>query len=92
MLFNFVLRPLGDVAPWGKDPPKLHWFGLTDGWFWLEADDQTLFRFSDTFLEQRCGQGSTAPVPYVDYYVVRLWEDVLDGLHDFLSQVPLAVV
>ena len=30
MLFNFILRPLEDVQPWGSDPPTLHWFGLTD--------------------------------------------------------------
>ena len=39
------------------DTPSLHWFGLTQGWYWIEA-------------------GGPEPLPYVDYYVVRLWEDL----------------
>lgn len=63
--FRFRLRPLDEVVPWG-DPPRLHWFGLTDGWYWIEADGYELLRRTRR----------DDPLPYVDYQVVRLWEDV----------------
>jgi len=31
MLFQFHLRPLEEVEPWGENRPVLHWFGLSDG-------------------------------------------------------------
>jgi hypothetical protein len=65
--FRFELRPLDEVEPWGDDPPSLSWFGLTDGWYWIEAGGHELLRRS----------GVDGPRPYVDYQVVRLWEDVI---------------
>jgi hypothetical protein len=64
--FRFELYPLDEVSPWGRDQPNLHWFGLTEGWYWLEADGRQLLR--RTRLDHLH--------PYVDYYVARLWEDV----------------
>lgn len=31
--FRFELYPLDEISPWGSDQPKLHWFGLTEGWY-----------------------------------------------------------
>jgi len=45
VLINFILRPIIDVSPWGDDEPRLLWFGLTEGWFWLETDQQEVFLF-----------------------------------------------
>ncbi|WP_442929507.1 DUF5984 family protein [Micromonospora sp. WMMA1949] len=42
--FRFELYPLDEVSPWGRDQPRLHWFGLTEGWYWLEAGGQELLR------------------------------------------------
>jgi hypothetical protein len=42
--FRFELRPLDEVEPWGDDPPSLSWFGLTDGWYWIEAGGHELLR------------------------------------------------
>ncbi|GLY03735.1 MULTISPECIES: DUF5984 family protein [Actinoplanes] len=56
--FEFVLRTLDEVAPWGGDRPTLHWFGLTDGRFGISGDGWRI-------------------LPDTDYYVVRLWEDVI---------------
>lgn len=76
VLFNFILRPTADIEPWGApDKPSLSWFGLSDGWYWLSLGDDEVFR--------GCATPPDAP-PYVDYQVVRLWEDVLD-------LVPLAL-
>ncbi|MFI0803373.1 DUF5984 family protein [Amycolatopsis lurida] len=76
--FHFRLRPLAEVEPWGDH--RLHWFALTDGWYWIEVNGHKLFQHpsnADT------GQ----PVP-VDYYVVRLWEDLLEVLPSVLEPVP----
>ncbi|GIF42595.1 DUF5984 family protein [Actinoplanes xinjiangensis] len=75
--FRFELRALDEVEPWG-DPPSLHWFGLTDGWYWIEGGGHELLR------RTRCDD----PRPYVDYQVVRLWEDVNLLTPSVLEPVP----
>jgi hypothetical protein len=77
--FRFGLYPLDEVSPWGGDQPGLHWFGLTEGWYWLEAGGHQLLR--RTRLDH--------PHPYVDYYLARLWEDVNVLTPDVLEPVPV---
>ena len=72
--FRFELRPLDEVTPWG-DPPTLHWFGLTDGWYWIEGGGHELLR-------------RTRSDDYVDYPVVRLWEDINALTPAVLEPVP----
>ena len=90
MLFQFHLRPLEEVEPWGKDPATLHWFGLSDGWYWWQAGPQQLFRYTQSALDHWAAEspGDSKPLPYVDYQVVRPWEDLLDALPDVLAPVP----
>jgi len=93
MLFDFRLRPLADVLPWGPtDAPCLHWFGLTDGWYRLNVGTDTLFEYTDAVSEQ-CGI-APSDEPYwrcVDYQVVRLWEDLLEILPHILEPIPEGV-
>ncbi|MFC4013383.1 DUF5984 family protein [Nonomuraea purpurea] len=77
MTFRFRMRPLSEVAPWGGEAPVLHWFALTDGWYWIEIGSHELFR--------RSGDDD---LPYADYYVARLWEDILGMAADVLEPVP----
>ncbi|MFE4491823.1 DUF5984 family protein [Streptomyces niveus] len=77
--FRFGLTPVHDIQPWGGDTPSLSWFSLTDGWYDIEADGRHLFRHP--------ADGTS-----VDYYVVRLWEDVLDTLPQALEPVPADLV
>ncbi len=89
ILFNFQLGSVTDVAPWGEGRDRLHWFGLSDGWYWLDVAGAQLFRYSDELVvseEPWCSEPSSPP--YVDYYVARLWEDVLDMLPAILEPVP----
>lgn len=104
MLFNFRLRPLGEIVPWPavhslttKIPDwlqhdHLHWFGLTDGWYWLDVGQSELFRYGEVLIEQWKRQYAGAlwlnALPYVDYQVARLWEDVLDILPAALDPIP----
>jgi hypothetical protein len=62
---------LDEVSPWGRDQPTLHWFGLTEGWYWIEADGHQLLRWTRP----------DGPHPYVDYYLARLWEEHEDRAH-----------
>ncbi|WP_439658326.1 DUF5984 family protein [Lentzea sp. HUAS TT2] len=80
--FRFRLRPLADVEPWGDR--ILHWFALTDGWYWIEADGHRLFHHPANADREQ-------PSP-VEYYVVRLWEDIQEVLPALLEPVPADLV
>ena len=82
MLINFTLLPISDVQPWGRaDAPTLHWFGLTDGEYWIEVGDEKLFQYSESARAAGAGQ-------YCEYQVVRLYEDLIDMLPHILESVP----
>ncbi|RSM52208.1 hypothetical protein DMH03_40710 [Amycolatopsis sp. WAC 01376] len=80
--FHFRLRPLAEVESW--DDRDLHWFALTDGWYWIEVDGHKLFHHPPNAIA-----GQPSPV---DYYVVRLWEDLLEVLPSLLEPVPADLV
>ncbi|MDE5590379.1 MAG: hypothetical protein K2J60_14770, partial [Acetatifactor sp.] len=43
---NFQLKELDKVKPFGEDADRsLHWFGLTDGFLWINAGTQTLYEY-----------------------------------------------
>lgn len=70
--FEFELRPLAAVPPWGGDHPRLHWFGLTSGWYWISAQGYEFLRYSHEAVRTW-----DLERPYPDYYVARLWEDLI---------------
>lgn len=91
MIFEFKLDPLKDVQPWGESPNKqIHWFALTQGIYRLKVGDELLLNYSDEFIDhiskhfpQTQYQGT-----FVDYYIVRLWEDLIDVLPHILEPIP----
>lgn len=89
MLFNFHLKPIKDVSPFGDENRwSLHWYGLTDAWYWLRVGDEELFRYHDAWIEKWKAAGDIWDYPYVDYHVVRLWEDIQDILPSVLEPIP----
>ena len=93
MLFDFELRPLEDIAPWSSlslgSGESLHWFGLTDGFYWLDTGAGELFRYSDALVKHWAQTYPNATVcSYVDYQVARLWEDILYMLPSVLEPIP----
>lgn len=85
-LFNFELTPLELVQPWGEPGQHtLHWFGLTDGQYWIQAGPATLLEYSE--LAQTHG----AP-RYCNYQVVRLYEDLMDLIPSVVEPVPASLV
>ena len=70
--FEFELRPLAEVPPWGGDRPRLHWFGLTSGWYWISGPDGEFLRYRDEAVRRW-----DLERPYPGYYVARFWEDLI---------------
>ncbi len=92
-LFEFNLRKIEDVRPWGTPPKKsLHWFGLTDGDYHLDVKGKQLFRYSPEILTLWHKQYEAIDdTEFADYCVVRLWEDILDILPHILEPLPPAL-
>lgn len=81
-LFEFELTALDRVTPWGKpDDLNLHWFGLSDGSYWINAGEAKLFEYSDAARAQGIPR-------FCDYQVVRLHEDLRDLAPLALEEVP----
>jgi hypothetical protein len=90
-LFEFELKPLQSIQPWGEpDDPNLHWFGLTDGYYYLDAKGNQIYRYTEEILAHWKNQNiSIDPsLPYPDYQVVRLYEDFLDILSNIYQPIP----
>lgn len=91
-LFEFNLKPLQKVMPWRDQTNEyLHWFGLTDGCYHMNLGDVQLFRYSDEILHfwsKEFPDVDYINEPYMDYQVVRLYEDVLSILADVIQPVP----
>jgi hypothetical protein len=84
-LFNFELTPLEHVHPWGEPGQhKLHWFGLTDGEYWIQAGSATLLEYSDI------ARAHGAP-RYCNYQVARLYEDLMDSIPSVVEPVPASL-
>ena len=82
MLFNFTLVPLDEIKPWGKPGGQsLHWFGLTDGEYWIEAGTSKLLEYSD----QARQHGTTQ---FCSYQVARLYEDIVELAPYVLEPIP----
>ena len=64
---------------------SLHWFGLTDGQYWIETGDDALFEYSE---HVRSKPGSTR---YCAYQVARLYEDLLEMVPSILEPVPASL-
>ncbi|MCZ4088137.1 DUF5984 family protein, partial [Streptomyces antarcticus] len=89
--FRFGLTPLEEVKPWGAGR-VLHWFGLTAGWYCIDIGGHEVLRYSErTVRELRIdgdGDHDDRAHPYVDHYVVRLWEDVIALVSGAMEPVP----
>jgi hypothetical protein len=87
MLVQFKLSPLDEIQPWGEaGDESLHWFGLSDGLYWLDVGDEELLRYSDRACERFGGPR------YCNYYLARIHEDLLDMMPRTLEPVPAALV
>jgi len=85
MLFNFQLKPLDQITPWGGPDHPLHdWFALTEGEFWIEAGECTLLEYSE--------QARPAGARHCSHPVAQLHEDLMDMLPYILEPLPAGLV
>lgn len=93
-MFDFHLSPLEEVQAWGNPPDlRLSWFGFTEGSYRIKVGSEYLLNYSNEFVaywNQKFPKASNKSL--VDYYVVRLWEDILDMLPHVLEPLPNPIV
>jgi hypothetical protein len=84
-LINFKLRHPDNIIPWGEHPDtSMHWFGLTDGEYWLDVNKTILYKYTD---EVPTG-GDVNESIYVEYQLVRLIEDWTSIFGSIAEPVP----
>ena len=90
MHIEFELRAIDEIAPWGDaQNPSLSWFGLTDGLYRIGVGPDYLLSYSEAVrapFARECPEAYSGPC--VDYYVVRLWEDLIEMLPYVLEPAP----
>jgi hypothetical protein len=90
-LFEFKLKPLQDFKSYCEEHPlTLSWFWLTDGIYYMNVGEEQLFRTTNEMLNHWKQEYPNTDVnqPFVDYMVVRLYEDLLDKLVDVIQPIP----
>ncbi len=91
MIFEFQLIPIENVQPWGEPPNRnLHWFGFTDGKYRLKVGEEYLLNYSEEFinhLRENFPQYQYETT-FVEYQVVRFWEDTLSMISAIIEPVP----
>lgn len=84
-LINFKLKHPDHIIPWGDAPhTNMHWFGLTDGEYWLDLGKATFYEYTNEVLAGVEGNSSN----YVDYQIVRLIEDWTSLFESIAEPVP----
>jgi hypothetical protein len=84
-LINYALKDPADILPWGMEPnTNMHWFGLTDGQYWLSVGDKTLFEYTLEIAQQWGVPG----LPYTDYFIVRFLEDFSNLFTVITESIP----
>ncbi|GAA6139686.1 hypothetical protein NBRC116583_34330 [Arenicella sp. 4NH20-0111] len=94
-LFEFKLKPLEEIIPWGEENNLyLSWFGLTDSNYYMNVGKEKLFEYSTELLRYWSKDNSNDEIhvsPYFDYQVSRLHEDLLAILPNVLQEIPKAL-
>lgn len=97
MLFHFHLFPFSEMMSEilrREQPEKsysLSWYELTDGWYWIDVGNTQLFRYTQAAFS-RFQPPRSANGRYVDYYVDRLFADLLEMLPTVLEPLPAQLV
>jgi len=83
MRINFSLEPIESIGAWGPTGAKhLHWYGLTDGHYWIDVGNDSLFEYSQVAVDKYDAPSHCA------YQVARLHMDLIELLPFSLNPVP----
>ena len=91
MIFEFQLSPIEEIRPWGSAPNhSLSWFGFTLGEYRIKVGEEYLLNYTEKFTDYLNEKFPEYPskTTFVEYQVVRLWEDILEMLPSILEPVP----
>lgn len=70
-MINFKLKNIDNIVPWGsEDDQSMHWFALTNGEYWIEIQNATLFEYTDQVINYWGGERK-----YASYQIIRFIED-----------------
>ena len=84
-LFEFKLKHPDEISPWGTpDKLSIHWFGLTDGEYYIDLGKCRLYEYTEELIES-----SAFATQYVDYHVSRLIEDLCEIIPSIQESIPL---
>jgi hypothetical protein len=84
-LINFKLKHPDNIIPWGDAPDtSMHWYGLTDGEYWLDVNKATIYEYTSEVLAGSHANDSH----YVDYQIARLLEDWTSIFDAIAEPVP----
>lgn len=86
-IIRHKIKEIRDVVPWGNevDGYSLHWFGITDYYYWISLGQTELLRYTDEFLDK---YGLDREFPYVDYQFARIFEDFFAIFSNIVTPVP----
>lgn len=90
MIFEFQLIPIEEVQPWGEPPnQKLSWFGFTDGEYRMKVGAEYLLDYSEEYTKHLIEKfpDYSFRTTFIEYQVVRFWEDILEMLPSILEPV-----
>lgn len=94
MIFEFELNPIEEIHPWGESPNlSLSWFGFTDGKYRIKVGKEFLLNYSEEYTEycKKKYPDYSFNTTFVEYQVVRLWEDILEMLPSILEPIPIEI-
>lgn len=81
---NFQLQELDKIVPWGEEPHlSLDWFGLTDGFLWIDAGSQTIYEYNEA-ANNYFGSSNR----YNDYNISKFLEDFFDTFKYVGESIP----
>jgi len=84
-MIRFELKDIDKVMLFGGEPTyTAHWFALTDGIYWLNFGQTNIYEYSDEFLKTYDDS-----VKFVDYYIVRLLEDITELFPEIGEPIPI---
>lgn len=91
-LFEFKLTPLLKISGWRDENAELclHWFGLTDGYYFINVGEEQLFRYSKDIIEHwsKSNPDLKNSGVFFNYQVSSIYEDLLSILPNILQAVP----
>jgi hypothetical protein len=91
-LFEFKLKPLQEVMPWGQEPNlRLNWDDLADGIYYMNVGEEQLFRVTKEILIHWKKKYPNTDVnqPFIDIFGVRFYDDLLENLVDIIQPIPI---